>query len=76
MVTVYSQPNCNNCTNVKRFLDMKGISYREIDIQEDPQAFSRIVEWGYKSTPVVETAEGEHWNDFRIEKMLKLCATV
>lgn len=76
MVTVYSQPNCNNCTNVKRFLDMKGISYREIDIQEDPQALSRILEWGYKSTPVLETAEGEHWADFRIEKMLKLCATV
>lgn len=34
-VTVYSKPDCSNCTNAKMLLASRGISYNELKLNED-----------------------------------------
>ncbi len=47
-VVVYTKESCAYCFRVKSLLDARGVSYREIDLEEDPareegddQAFGR-----------------------------------
>lgn len=35
-ITVYTSNNCSYCVMVKKYLDMKGASYNEINIETDP----------------------------------------
>lgn len=35
-ITVYTSNNCSYCVMVKKYLDMKGESYNEINIEVDP----------------------------------------
>lgn len=68
MVTVYTKPNCVQCTATKNYLDKKGIVYNTIDITQDLDAFDRIVAMGFKSAPVVD-GDGEWWAGFQPEKI-------
>lgn len=38
MFTVYSTPWCGYCVRLKRQLDREGVSYREVDIEQEPSA--------------------------------------
>ena len=37
-ITVYGRPECGQCEQTRKFLDRKGLSYSEINIDEDPEA--------------------------------------
>jgi glutaredoxin-like protein NrdH len=67
-VTVYSNPNCVQCEQTKRFLTMKGIEFEAKMIADSPEINSLIEEKGYKSAPVV-VAGDESWSGFRLEKL-------
>jgi mycoredoxin len=41
-VTLYSAPWCGYCRIAKRFLDEQGVSYTEINIDEDEAAARRV----------------------------------
>lgn len=68
MVTVYSNPNCVQCEQTKRFLTVKGIEFESKMIQDSPEVFALIEEMGYKSAPVV-VAGTDSWSGFRLDKL-------
>ena len=36
-ITIYSSNNCHFCVKAKRLLDQKGLKYKEINIQTNPE---------------------------------------
>ena len=63
-VTVYSKPNCPQCTQTKKKLEQKGIAFEVIDISQDKNAAQTINDLGYRQVPVVVSGE-KHWSGFR-----------
>ncbi len=63
-VTVYSKPNCPQCTQTKKKLEQKGIAFEVIDISQDKQAAQTVTDLGYRQVPVVVSGE-KHWSGFR-----------
>jgi glutaredoxin-like protein NrdH len=68
MVTVYTKPNCIQCTQTKKALTKKGISYKIIDVTENLEAYNKVVSMGFKSAPVVVT-NNEAWAGFQPDKI-------
>lgn len=56
-ITLYSKPNCVQCTATKRALDKAGLSYETIDVSVDDAALERIKAMGFQQAPVVELDE-------------------
>ena len=52
---------CGYCVRLKRFLDREGISYREVNIEEDPEAaeFVMSVNRGNRTVPTLRFPNGE-----------------
>ena len=71
-VTVYTKPACVQCDATKRALTAAGIPYRTIDLTEDAGAMARVTAWGYRTAPVVEVGQDEHWCGFRPDLIAKL----
>lgn len=63
-VTVYSKPNCPQCTQTKKKLEQKGITFEVIDISQDKKAAQTVNDLGYRQVPVVVSGE-KHWSGFR-----------
>lgn len=72
-ITVYSKPNCVQCTATYRALDKAGLSYEVVDISLDAEALEQVKSLGYAQAPVV-MAGGEHWSGFRPDKIKVLAA--
>ena len=53
-LNIYSKPNCSKCTMLKRWLEIKGIDYNEIDISENQEGMDKLVSSSRTSLPVVE----------------------
>ena len=53
-LNIYSKPNCSKCTMLKRWLEIKGIDYNEIDISENQEGMDKLVSSNRTSLPVVE----------------------
>lgn len=57
-ITVYTQPGCQPCRAVKRWLSEREIPFAETDITQDPEALDFVTgELGYKQAPVVVMAQ-------------------
>lgn len=52
-ITVYSKPNCMQCSFTKKYLDEKSIEYTTYDVYENEQALNTVKDLGFKSLPVV-----------------------
>lgn len=65
-VTVYTKPNCPQCSMTKKQLDKLGIDHDTVDVTQDPDAHAYVTGLGYSSAPVVVVNDGEaHWSGFR-----------
>lgn len=54
-ITVYSKPNCPHCDRVKNQLRQLGYDFHEVNVQQDDEQRTKLVEdWGYQLVPVVE----------------------
>ncbi|WP_026583177.1 glutaredoxin family protein [Bacillus sp. J33] len=54
-VTVYTTDTCPYCAMVKNFLMEKGVSFNEVNVQQDPEAGQKLVETtGQKGVPQIE----------------------
>lgn len=73
MITVYSNPNCTQCEQTKRYLSLKGIEFESKMIQDSPEVMPLIEEKGYRSAPVVVTPD-DSWSGFRLDKLSALAA--
>lgn len=70
-VTLYSKPQCPQCTATKKWLNKSGTSYIELDITADTDARDYVMALGYLSAPVVVVG-AEHWSGFRPDRLDKL----
>jgi mycoredoxin len=54
-VTLYSAPWCVYCRVAKKFLDEHGVSYTEINIDEDEEAAQQVEQWnnGNRTIPTL-----------------------
>ncbi len=57
-ITIYSTAWCVDCRRAKTFLKERGVEYREIDIDENPDAeeFVLTVNNGRRKVPTIEFA--------------------
>ena len=53
MLTVYSKNNCPFCTQAKNLLQLKGIEYEEIKIDENPEAREFVLAEGHRTVPQI-----------------------
>ncbi|WP_163102290.1 glutaredoxin family protein [Peribacillus alkalitolerans] len=53
-ITIYTTNTCPYCTQAKNFLNAQGLSYREINIQQNPDAMQKLVnETGQLGVPQI-----------------------
>lgn len=69
-IVLYCARWCKDCRRMKVWLEDRGLSYVEIDIDEDMAARSRVREWGngFLITPVV-SIDGEVVLDYHPEQV-------
>ncbi len=70
-VVVYSNPNCAQCEQTKRFLTLKGVEFESRMIADSPEVLPLIAEKGYRSAPVV-VAGDVSWSGFRLDMLNSL----
>ena len=67
-ITVYTKPNCQQCTATKRWLDNRGHTYQTINLDESPDDLATVQKLGYAQAPVVVVSKGGgpdvHWSGF------------
>lgn len=57
-VIIYSADWCPFCVRAKRLLDGKGVTYKEINVDQNPGAREEItVKTGHKTVPVIFIGE-------------------
>lgn len=71
MVKIYTNPNCVQCEQTKKFLDKASIPYETIDLMSDPESAKRFIEMGFRSAPIVETSN-DIWSGFKYDKLRSL----
>ncbi|OBF20144.1 mycoredoxin Mrx1 [Mycobacterium kubicae] len=59
-LTIYTTSWCGYCFRLKKALNAQGISYDEVDIEQDPKAaeFVGSVNGGNRTVPTVKFADG------------------
>lgn len=75
-ITVYSKPQCVQCTGVKRWLDKRGIKYAEVDVSKSPDDLAAIKALGYTGVPVTIVSGREagldlHWYGLDVNNLAK-----
>ena len=71
-VTIYTSNTCRYCTLAKEYLNEKGVSYEEKNIQTDPSARKELMQKGHMGVPVI-IVNGEEIAGFdkaRLEELL------
>lgn len=53
MITVYSKNNCPYCVQAKNLLQLKGIEYQEVKIDETPEAREFVLAEGHRTVPQI-----------------------
>lgn len=68
-LTVYSKPQCPQCTATYRALDKLDVDYDIVDLTADVVAFEMVRQLGYLQAPVIITTNGESWAGFRPDRI-------
>lgn len=53
MLTVYSKNHCPYCDKAKQLLSNKGIEYKIVNIDEDPEAKTWLIDQGHRAVPQI-----------------------
>ncbi|MEW8974527.1 MAG: glutaredoxin family protein [Tissierellaceae bacterium] len=67
-VLVYSSNTCPYCTLAKNYLEEKGISYTEKNVQTDKDARKELMDMGHMGVPVL-VIDGEEIVGFDKDKI-------
>lgn len=70
--TVYSKPNCPQCSATKRRLDKRGVKYDVVDVTVDEAALNMVMDMGFQQAPVVISDEAGAWSGYRPDKIDEL----
>ena len=63
-VEVYSAAWCRDCRAAKQFLEAHGISYTEINVEEDPGALDEVLRHVGKRAIPQMVIDGEWWQPY------------
>jgi glutaredoxin len=71
-ITIFSQPGCPTCMQVKSYLSGRSLTYIERDITQDEAAMAELYERGYSATPLTLIGEVEvlGFNRTKLESVL------
>ncbi len=72
-ITVYTSPSCHWCRVAKRYLESKGLPYREIDIIADKRGRQEMVRMtGQYGVPVIRVGERAMagWDPAEFDRLL------
>ncbi|WP_104133765.1 glutaredoxin domain-containing protein [Cryobacterium sp. Y62] len=72
-LTVYTLPNCMQCTMTTRALDAANLPYTVIDLTTDARATDLIHQFGYTTAPIVIT-RAVTWSGFQPDRIAKIAA--
>ena len=64
MLTIYTQPNCQQCRMTKMYADKMGIPYVERALADCQDILAKAVQAGYTSAPVVVDDHGNIWGGY------------
>jgi glutaredoxin len=53
MITIYSKNNCPFCDRAKALLESKGVGFKTVNIEDEPDAREFLVDQGLRSVPQV-----------------------
>jgi len=53
MLTVYTKYDCPFCDRAKALLESKGVPYRTINVQDDPDSKEFLMDQGLRSVPQI-----------------------
>jgi glutaredoxin len=53
MLTVYSKNNCSYCVKLKNQLNGWNVEYEEINIEQNAEAKSFVVDQGHRTVPIL-----------------------
>jgi glutaredoxin-like protein NrdH len=67
-IIVYSNPNCVQCEQTKKYLTNHNVTFEAKMIQDSPEVLDLIREKNYSSAPVV-VAGDDSWSGFRPERL-------
>jgi mycoredoxin len=58
-ITMYTTQWCSDCWRVKQFLKRRGVSYREVNIEEDPVAEAVVLQanHGKRKVPTLKVGD-------------------
>ena len=71
MITIYSKPNCMACNFSKKYLEDKGVEFKEINVFEDDKALAILRDKGFSQMPVVDV-NGEFHTGFQPNILAKV----
>lgn len=58
MITVYTTDTCAYCVMAKKYLQIKGVEYKEVDVTDDAETRSMLQEkTGMTTVPVIRKGE-------------------
>lgn len=64
-VAIYTKSACPGCVRTKKELDLRGVTYTEIDLEADPKALAYVQSLGHQAAPVVILDNGTSWASLR-----------
>lgn len=67
-ITVYSNPNCVQCEQTKKWLERKNLRFDTQMISDSPEVQAIIDEHKFQSAPVV-VAGDKVWSGFRLDHL-------
>ncbi|MFU2164025.1 glutaredoxin-like protein NrdH [Streptococcus pluranimalium] len=53
-ITIFSKNNCMQCQMAKKFLEKEGLSFQEINIDENPEHIEYVKSLGFSAAPVIQ----------------------
>ena len=76
-ITVWTKPDCSQCTMTKKFLARKGLIFDEADLESDPEQLEKFKADGLAQAPIVVLGhEGRRWTGFRPDLIEELATLV
>ena len=71
MIKIYSKPNCMACNFTKKYLNDKGVKFKEINVFKDAEALAMLRDKGFSQMPVVDV-NGDFHTGFRPDVLSKV----